>query len=158
MIKIDDVGYIAKAINDVCSRLSIDRNRICMVGFSNGGMMTYRFAAEHTEMLAAAAPIAASIGGRPNADDASEWHIPAPKKQLPMLIMHGLNDDDVPFAGGVSMHRKGGRTYLSVDASVQFWINANGCQGAPVDFNLARGGGSDKCLEYLFGFIDDGSL
>lgn len=104
-----------------------------MVGFSNGGMMTCRYAAEHTEMLAAAAPIAASIGGRPNAD-APEWCIPAPEKQLPILIMHGLDDDDIPFAGGVSILRKGERTYLSVPTSVQFWIDPSGCQGAPIVF------------------------
>ena len=129
--KIDDVGYLAAAIKDACNRLSIDQNRIYMVGFSNGGMMTYRFAAEHTDMLAAAAPIAASIGGRPNRD-APQWRIPAPKKHLPILIMHGLNDDDIPFAGGASIHRKGARTYLSVETSVQFWLDANGCMGMPV--------------------------
>jgi len=53
--------------------------------------------------------------------------------------MHGLNDDDIPFAGGVSMHRKGGRTYLSVEASVQFWIDANGCRGTPVVSNSHDG-------------------
>jgi hypothetical protein len=31
--KIDDVGYLADAIKNVCNRLSIDRNRIYMVGF-----------------------------------------------------------------------------------------------------------------------------
>ncbi|MGD8845353.1 MAG: PHB depolymerase family esterase, partial [Desulfobacteraceae bacterium] len=129
--QIDDVGYLAKAIEEVSTRLSVDRSRVYMVGFSNGGMMTYRFAAEHTEMLAAAAPIAASIGGRSNAD-APQWLIPAPKKELPILIMHGSDDDDIPFAGGVSMHRGGERTYLSVEASVQFMIDANGCKGAPV--------------------------
>jgi len=136
--QIDDVGYLARAIKDVCNRLSIDRNRVYMVGFSNGGMMTYRFAAEYPEMLAAAAPIAASIGGRANAD-APQWRIPAPKKQLPILIMHGLNDNDIPFAGGVSMHRKGKRTYLSVETSVQFWIDANGCEGTPVVSNSHDG-------------------
>ena len=94
-----------------------------MVGFSNGGMMTYRFAAEHTDMLAAAAPIAASIGGRSNAD-APEWRISKPKKPLPIFIIHGLNDDDIPIDGGASIHRKGQRNYLSVQDSVQFWIDA----------------------------------
>jgi polyhydroxybutyrate depolymerase len=129
--RIDDVGYLTKAIEDVCMRLSVDRNRVYMVGFSNGGMMTYRFAAEHTDILAAAAPIAASIGGRPNAG-APEWRIPKPEKPLPILIIHGLDDDDIPFDGGVSMHRKGERTYLPVEESVQFWIEANGCKGAPI--------------------------
>ena len=136
--QIDDVGYLAKAIEDVSTRLSVDRSRVYMVGFSNGGMMTYRFAAEHTEMLAAAAPIAASIGGRSNAD-APQWIIPAPKKQLPILIMHGMDDDDIPFEGGVSMHRGGERTYLSVEASVQFMIDANGCKGAPMVSNSHDG-------------------
>jgi polyhydroxybutyrate depolymerase len=102
-----------------------------MVGFSNGGMMTYRFASEHPDMLAAAAPMAASIGGRPNAG-APEWCIPKPKKPLPIFIVHGLDDSDIPFEGGRSMVRKGGRTYRSVADSVQFWIEANGCKGAPV--------------------------
>jgi polyhydroxybutyrate depolymerase len=128
---IDDVGYLATAIADVCIRLPVDQRRIYMVGFSNGGMMTYRFAAERTGTLAAAASIAASIGGRPTAS-APEWRIPAPGKPLPILIIHGLEDDDVPFEGGHSVHRKGERTYLSVPDSVQFWVDANGCQGPPI--------------------------
>lgn len=136
--QIDDSEYLAKAIGDVSNRLSIDRNRIYMAGFSNGGMMTYRFAAEHTEMLAAAAPIAASIGGRANAD-ATEWRIPKPKKPLPILIIHGMDDDDVPFGGGISKHRKGERTYFSVQDSVDFWTKANGCKGDPDFISLRHG-------------------
>lgn len=130
--QIDDVGYLATAIDDACMRLSVDRQRIYMVGFSNGGMLTYRFAAERTEMLAAAAPIAASIGGRPTAD-APQWSIPRPKTPLPILVMHGLDDDDIPFKGGRSMHRKGERSYFSVADSVRFWVDANDCIGNPVD-------------------------
>jgi polyhydroxybutyrate depolymerase len=37
------------------------------------------------------------------------------------------------------MHRKGERTYLSVEASVQFWIDANGCTGNPVVSNSHNG-------------------
>ncbi|MEN8780988.1 MAG: PHB depolymerase family esterase, partial [Desulfobacterales bacterium] len=62
--KLDDVGFVAAAIEDVDVRLKIDRDRIYMVGFSNGGMLVYRFAAERGELLAAIAPLAASIGGR----------------------------------------------------------------------------------------------
>lgn len=136
--QIDDVGYLAEAIEDVCMRLTVDRSRVYMVGFSNGGMMTYRFAAEHPDKLAAAASIAASIGGRPNAV-APLWRIPKPEKKLPILIMHGANDDDIPFEGGRSMVRKGDRSYLSVKDSVQFWIEANGCKGLPVISSLCGG-------------------
>jgi polyhydroxybutyrate depolymerase len=128
----DDVGFIAAAIEDVQSRLAIDADRIYMVGFSNGGMLTYRFAAEKGEILAAAAPMAASIGGRPSAD-APAWHIPHPAKPLALMIVHGLADDDVPYEGGVSRHRGGTRTYWSVEESVKFWVSRNGCEQRSAD-------------------------
>lgn len=136
--QIDDVGYLAKAIEDVCLRLPVDRSRVYMVGFSNGGMLTYRFAAEHTDLLAAAAPIAASIGGRANAD-APQWFIPKPKTPLPILIIHGMDDDDIPFNGGMSNHRKGERTYFPVVDSVEFWVKANGCKHGPAFSSLNEG-------------------
>jgi polyhydroxybutyrate depolymerase len=135
---IDDVGYLAAAIDDVSARLRVDRSRVYMVGFSNGGMLTYRFAAERGDLLAAAAPLAASIGGRPSAA-APQWRIPDPVKPLPLLVMHGRADDDIPLAGGRSEHRKGERTYLSVDASVKFWREHNGCTGPPSESRLAGG-------------------
>ena len=55
-----------------------------MVGFSNGGMLTYRFAAERGDLLAAAAPMAASIGGRPS-EDLPEWRIPEPVRPIPLI-------------------------------------------------------------------------
>jgi len=68
------VGFIAAAIDDVRVHLQIDPDRIYMVGFSNGGMLAYRFAAERGDILAAVAPLAASIGGRPS-EDAPQWRI-----------------------------------------------------------------------------------
>ena len=123
----DDVGFLSAVIADVRTRLKIDTRRIYMVGFSNGGMLTYRFAAEKGDILAAAAPMAASIGGRPSRQ-APEWRIPKPVAPVAMMIVHGLADDDVPYDGGVSHHRGGTRTYWSVEASVQFWVSNNGCR------------------------------
>ena len=123
---IDDVGFIAATIEDVTSRLNVDRDRVYMAGFSNGGMLAYRFAAERGDLLAAVAPMAASIAGRA-ADDVPEWRVPEPVRPLPILIVHGLSDDDVPYAGGVSRHRGGTRTYWSVEQSTDFWVTRNGC-------------------------------
>lgn len=126
----DDVGFVAEAIGDVRARLKIDADRIYMVGFSNGGMLVYRFTAEKGAILAAAAPMAASIGGRPS-KDTPEWRIPNPVQPVAMMIVHGLADDDVPYEGGVSRYRGGTRTYWSVEESVKFWVMNNGCrQGA----------------------------
>lgn len=124
--KIDDVGYLAAAIGDVQSILSIDANRIYMGGFSNGGMMTYRFAAERGDLLAAIAPLAAAAGGQVS-PETPEWHIPEPIAPLSVIAIHGLADDDVRHAGGVSLHRGGTRTYWPVEKSLQVWIRRNGC-------------------------------
>lgn len=123
---VDDVGFIAAAIQDVCARLKVDRRRIYVLGFSNGGMMAYRFAAERSHLLAAAAALAASIGGRPSDQD-PYWCIPDPQEPLPILIMHGMADQDVPFEGGQSQRRGGPRTYWSVEDSVAFWVKHDGC-------------------------------
>lgn len=135
---VDDVGFIAAAIDDVRVRLQIDPDRIYMVGFSNGGMLAYRFAAERGDILAAVAPLAASIGGRPS-EDAPQWRIPEPVKPLSVITIHGLADDDIVYEGGVSLHRGGTRTFWSVDESVDFWVRHNGCQPNAAETELNKG-------------------
>ena len=136
---VDDVGFVAAAIEDVSARLKIDTDRIYMVGFSNGGMLTYRFAAERGDLLAAFAPLAASIGGKPS-DEEPEWRIPDPIRPLSMITFHGLADDDITYEGGVSRHRGGTRTFWPVEKSVEFWVRHNGCnpQAASTDLNSGR--------------------
>lgn len=105
--------------------------RTYLVGFSNGGMLVYRFAAERGDLLAAIAPLAASIGGKP-AQDVPEWRIPEPVKPRSVITIHGLADDDIPYEGGVSRHRGGTRTYWPVEDVVGFWVNRDGCDSQPV--------------------------
>ena len=136
--KVDDVGFVAAAIEDVRARLKIDPERIYMVGFSNGGMLAYRFAAERGDLLAAVAPLAASIGGRPS-DEEPEWRIPDPVRPLSVISIHGLADDDIPYEGGVSLHRGGTRTYWSVEKSIGFWVSHNGCNPRAAESYLDNG-------------------
>jgi polyhydroxybutyrate depolymerase len=136
--KVDDVGFVAAAIEDVRARLKIDPERIYMVGFSNGGMLAYRFAAERGDLLAAVAPLAASIGGRPS-DQEPEWRIPDPVQPLSVISIHGLADDDIPYEGGVSLHRGGTRTYWSVEKSIGFWVSHNGCNPRAAESYLDNG-------------------
>jgi polyhydroxybutyrate depolymerase len=136
---VDDVGFVAAAIEDVRTRLKIDSDRIYMVGFSNGGMLTYRFAAERGDLLAAVAPLAASIGGKPS-EETPEWRIPDPIQPLSVITLHGLADDDITYGGGVSLHRGGTRTFWPVEKSVEFWVRHNGCnpKAATTDLNSGR--------------------
>ena len=135
---IDDVAFLETAISDVGDHLWVDPDRVFVVGFSNGGMMAYRFAAEKTQLLAGAAFLAASIGGRAS-ENAPEWRIPDPKGPLPVIILHGMADEDVPFEGGTSPRRGGTRTYWSVMDSVKFWVKNNKCIKNPQKADLCGG-------------------
>ncbi|MBS3756504.1 MAG: prolyl oligopeptidase family serine peptidase [Desulfobacterales bacterium] len=121
---VDDVAFLETVIKDVSSRLSVDPERIYMTGFSNGGMLTHRFAAEKGHLLAAAAPLAASAGGAPDANT-PEWSPPVPQTLIPLLVMHGTEDRHVPFAGGASENRKTERRYWPVAKTTAFWVKHN---------------------------------
>jgi polyhydroxybutyrate depolymerase len=133
---VDDVVFLKKVIEDAIDRFKADEDRVYMVGFSNGGMMTYRFAAENGDLLAAAAPLAASIGGRPS-EEVPIWRIPEPKTPLPILTLHGLLDEHIPFAGGKD--KKGSREYLSVKTSIDFWVTFNKCHPRSTVENIFNG-------------------
>jgi polyhydroxybutyrate depolymerase len=129
---IDDVGFLVDVISDIRTQLKVESSQIYMVGFSNGGMLTYRFAAEQTDLLAAAAPTAASLGGRASTSD-SLWITQKPKNKLPLIVFHAVDDVNVPYAGGISPKKGGEREYVSVMESINFWIANNGCAEQSVD-------------------------
>jgi polyhydroxybutyrate depolymerase len=124
--EVDDVGFLTKVIEDACVRLAVDRHRIYMTGFSNGGMMVHRFAAERGDLLAAIAPLAATAGGRPD-NRTPEWSIPEPICPMPLLAMHGLSDANVPFDGITSPAPGDTRQYWPVMRSLAVWTRCNRC-------------------------------
>ncbi len=127
--RIDDVGVVVKFIEDAVGRLNVDRKRIFMLGFSNGGMFAYRFAAERGELLAGFAALAASIGSR-TPDTEKTWQMPRPPRPIPLLIMHGTADHSVPFHGRQSQRSGQPRFYQSVAQSADFWRANNQCREA----------------------------
>ncbi|NVN92058.1 MAG: alpha/beta hydrolase [Desulfuromonadales bacterium] len=129
--QVDDVGFLSEVIRSVRSKLAVDPGRIYMAGMSNGGMLTYRFAAERSADLAAAAVVSGAIGSV--VDQGKEpWKLPQPESPVPIIAFHGLVDDSVPANGGVSPRKKGKRSYLAVADAIDFWRNADGCGAMPV--------------------------
>jgi polyhydroxybutyrate depolymerase len=128
--QIDDVGFIAEVITTVRRKLAVDPARIYMAGMSNGGMLTYRFAAERTGDLAAAAVVSGAIGSTVE-NEARSWRMQQPGKALPIIVFHGLDDDNVPANGGISPRKKGNRSYLPVADAIDFWRKADGCEATP---------------------------
>jgi len=81
--------------------LALDRNRVHIGGFSQGGWMTWRFVCDNSDLIASAAPIGA---GATYPDEETVPGISCdfnaegfPTEQVDILYMHGRSDPDVPF-------------------------------------------------------------
>ncbi|RJR48883.1 MAG: alpha/beta fold hydrolase [Desulfobacteraceae bacterium] len=125
---IDDVGFVSLVIDHIRQRVQIDSSRIYLVGYSNGGMLAYLFAARNPGIVAAVAGIAASIGSR-NSPEEPELRIAQPLAPVPVIAFHGLMDQIVPYGGG---RLNGPYSYVSVRESLLFWVKANQCAEEPI--------------------------
>jgi polyhydroxybutyrate depolymerase len=93
-------------------------------GFSSGGMMALRLICEAPELIAAAAPIAASFP----VELARTCKAPRP---TPVLVINGTADPVLPYHGGAVI--LGGGKVLSTDETMRFLRTVNGCtDGASV--------------------------
>ncbi|MBI5959497.1 MAG: prolyl oligopeptidase family serine peptidase [Chloroflexi bacterium] len=128
---VDDVGFIRALIETLQGTLNLDPDRIYAMGMSNGAMMSYRLAAEASDVFAAVGPVAGSIGGQAD-ENSSLWIIPAPSEPVSIISIHGQQDESVLYEGGVSQGKlDAGRVDLSVAESIGFWVEQNGCSSTP---------------------------
>ncbi len=130
---IDDVGFLLAVIADIQGRAPIDARRIFVTGMSNGGMMTYRLAAERPDLIAAIGPVAGTIGGQATETSPIQV-IPTPNQPVAVMIFHGTADENVRYEGGETIAGLvEGRIDMSVDQAVDFWVQANGASSTPTD-------------------------
>jgi polyhydroxybutyrate depolymerase len=121
---IDDVGFIAKLADRFVRDLGADPLRVYVTGISNGGMMCHRLACELSSRIAAIAPVAAALP-EPMVDSCR------PERGVSVLAINGTADPLVPWeGGGVGLRAKRGEV-ISVPATVEFWVRANGCGTDP---------------------------
>jgi polyhydroxybutyrate depolymerase len=125
---IDDVGFISALIDTMIIDYNIDPKRVYITGISNGAIMSYRLACELSEKIAAIAPVDGSI---------SYLMFPecSPSRPVSVLAINNLNDPLVPYEGGDingKIRRIKLGKVLSVNESVEFWVNRNKCSTNPV--------------------------
>lgn len=128
---VDDVGFIKTLIERMLISYNINESKIFVTGHSNGGILAYRLGSELSDMIAAIAPVAASIGGY-ETEDSDLWIISQPEHPISVLAIHGRLDENVPYDGGRGNNTGGRRSFLSVNDSISFWINANNCTTEPI--------------------------
>jgi len=114
---IDDVAFISALIDTLLNRYQIDYRRVYATGMSNGGMMSYRLAAELTAKLAAIGTVASTM----TLD--GPW---TPSRPIPIIHFHSYLDENVPYYGGVG---NGFSDHYNppVDSVLNEWSALNGC-------------------------------
>ncbi|MEO7083633.1 MAG: PHB depolymerase family esterase [Gemmatimonadaceae bacterium] len=124
---IDDVGFIKAVIAEISAKMPIDKNRLFVAGFSDGGRMAYRLACELSTQIAAIGVVSGSL----KVDDC------APAKSVAIVAIHGTDDPVVPFDDDADTQPSTTMSDMAetMPPSVQFWISANGCsQGSASSF------------------------
>ncbi len=139
----DDVHFLRDAIADICGKFNVDRDRIFMAGFSNGASMTFRFALEAQELVAAIACLSG--------------HFRSPglalREVIPLIYFFGEADPLSPFRGGeVQLPWGGTETRTSAQFSVDSWLDLLGLGREPTA-EISENGVTKK----IYGPRDDGA-
>jgi polyhydroxybutyrate depolymerase len=118
----DDVKFLATVIVDLQKRADVDPKRVFMTGFSNGAAMTFRFAAERPNEVAAIAPVS---GYCP--------HVEPMSRPVPTHFLVGADDPLVPITGGEVVSPWDGRieTRPPLRTSLARWAAALGTTSEP---------------------------
>jgi len=134
--QVDDVGFIAAAIDDLSARVAVDPRRIYATGMSNGAMMAHRLAAELPDRIAAIAPVAGAMVFRG-----------APRGPVPVLDIHSVDDPRALYAGGLGPPFPMTTTRVlhpAVGETLARWSAANGCKGEPAVVEARSGDGPNS--------------
>jgi polyhydroxybutyrate depolymerase len=121
---VDDVEFIRRLVEKTREDLNIDSKRIYAAGFSNGGMMCHRLGAELSDLFAAIAVVAGSIGKTLG----GSLIIAAPSEAVSVIVFHGRQDQVVPYDGDRFSSEY---MFSSVDEAVSFWVQADHCSNIP---------------------------
>ena len=103
----NDIYFVEQLILDIADSYNVDLSMVYVVGYSNGGMMTYSIACNRPDLVAGAGIVS---GALLDSDCVSDNHVP-------IIIMHGIADYVLPYAGN--------QYYQSIAEVTSFWLNHN---------------------------------
>ncbi len=96
----NDDDRVRSFVDRLIEGLSLDRDRVHIGGFSLGGLMTWRFVCDHSDLIASAAPAGAGASDqiepypRVSCDFDADG---SPAQQVDIFYTHGTQDHDVLF-------------------------------------------------------------
>jgi polyhydroxybutyrate depolymerase len=134
---VDDVRFIRDLVKEVSRHHRIDRKRIYATGLSNGGFMSNRLGLAASDIFAAIAPVAGTLG-------VEFKNAFAPKKSLSILVNHGTEDNAILYSGGKIANGDGGEC-LAVADIVSKWVKVDRCQDKAETTTLPDTDPNDGC-------------
>jgi len=140
---VDDVAYIDAIIDDMSKQYNVDSKRIFVIGHSNGGFMSLRYACDRANRVAAIMSLAGAAYKDTNKCKPSE--------PVAVLQVHGDMDSAVPYAGAMM----GGLAIPSAPETVAGWASKNGCQSMtdtsspPIDLEANLAGAETTVARHL---------
>ncbi len=123
---IDDVAYIDALLTDLATKAPVDRRRVAIFGYSNGGFMAERFACDRASRLAAF--VAFEGGGEL---DRARCR---PETSVGALFLHGTADAVARIEGGTFPDNL--QRYPALAEVMSTWQSRNGCTGPVADTGL----------------------
>lgn len=148
---VDDSGYLRALLDEVASQLTIDPERIFILGHSNGGFMAHRMACDHAGLVRAIASLAGATYDNPASC--------APQAPVRVLQIHGTADGTIGYNGGFTPSGQ----YPGAIATVETWAEENGCALTPdtslpaIDLEGALAGAETTITRYPEGCAEGGS-
>jgi polyhydroxybutyrate depolymerase len=112
---VDDTGFLMAVLDSLIANYNIDTEQIYFFGFSMGGFMCNRLAAEVGDRITAIASVSGTFGVN---------FTPNPQHHTACLHFHGTNDQTVPYSDNT--------TGMDADELVEFWRNYNENDTTPV--------------------------
>ncbi len=128
----DDLGFLAALIESLGADYGLPPERIFVAGGSNGAQMTQAYAFNHPGTVGAVASSSGSLPENPLPGPCTD----GPARPVPILLLHGTADTQMPFDGGCVADLGGacrrGRA-LSAEATRDRWLAVNGLGGVVPD-------------------------
>lgn len=138
----DDVGFLTALVERVRTEYGLTTSRMFMAGGSNGAQMTHAFAFNRADLIAAVATSAGSLPQTPLPGGCTT----GPSRPLPILILHGTGDTQMPWAGGCVANIGGacnrGRV-ISAEATRDRWLQINSLSGVNPSQTVLDGSKTD---------------
>ena len=119
---IDDVNFISSLIDYSIKNYGVDKSKIYVVGFSNGGFMSIRLAIELPDKITGVAAVSAQLS--------EVLQHKKMKGNVSFMLINGSQDPIVPYRGGEMKSFKFAKsrgTLLSTQETLNYFLAGNQC-------------------------------